>query len=223
MLSRFVQSRIARARQEFARLRRAEDGVAAVEFGLIVPIIMLLFIGAVEISQAISVDRRVSQASGSVADLVARAQGTIPFTTMAAIVKGGSYVLRTYPETPLKFTIKNVTASTTSPFPTKITWQCTYDGSQAPGANNDNYPLPVCACSAAVIVLPKPGLVGPGGSVVVADTTYEYQPIIFDFFLKRNLTQNGNGTYTFTESSYLTPRSNAASLMLADNVTVCPP
>ena len=41
------------------RLRRCNRGVAAVEFGMIVPIMFMLFVGAVEFSQAITVDRRV--------------------------------------------------------------------------------------------------------------------------------------------------------------------
>ena len=63
-------------RARFRRLARrwtaSDEGVAAVEFGLIVPIMAVMFIGAVELSQAITVDRRVTQVASSTADLVAR-------------------------------------------------------------------------------------------------------------------------------------------------------
>ena len=39
---------------------------------MIVPIMGVMFIGAVELSQAITVDRRVTQVASSTADLVAR-------------------------------------------------------------------------------------------------------------------------------------------------------
>ena len=42
-----------------------------VEFAFIVPIMAVMFIGAVELSQAIIVDRRVTQIASSTADLVA--------------------------------------------------------------------------------------------------------------------------------------------------------
>ena len=57
-----------------ALYRRDSRGVAAIEFAMIVPIMSAMFIGAVEVSQAITVDRRVTQVASSTADLVARAE-----------------------------------------------------------------------------------------------------------------------------------------------------
>ena len=45
-------------------------GLAAVEFALIAPLLILLFLGTVETSYAISVDRKVSRTASAVADLV---------------------------------------------------------------------------------------------------------------------------------------------------------
>jgi len=57
----------------FARLRRDNSGLAAVEFGMIVPIMFFLFVGTIEFSQALTVDRRLTLAASSTADLIARA------------------------------------------------------------------------------------------------------------------------------------------------------
>ncbi len=46
--------------------------VAAVEFALIAPILLILFIGTVEISLLVAVDRKLSRTSSSIADLVAQ-------------------------------------------------------------------------------------------------------------------------------------------------------
>ena len=51
-----------------AHYRRGSRGVAAIEFAMIVPIMSAMFIGAVEVSQAITVDRRVTQVASSTAD-----------------------------------------------------------------------------------------------------------------------------------------------------------
>src|SRR5688572_10346719 len=56
-----------------ARMRRDTRGVAAVEFGFIVPIMFFLFVGTIEFSQALTVDRRLTLAASSTADLIARA------------------------------------------------------------------------------------------------------------------------------------------------------
>ena len=63
-------------RAEFSRrsnkLRRDKSGVAAIEFAMIVPIMVMLFFGTVEFSQALTVDRRVAQIASTMADLVAQ-------------------------------------------------------------------------------------------------------------------------------------------------------
>jgi Flp pilus assembly protein TadG len=50
----------------------AEDGVSAVEFALIMPIMLALYAGTVEISEALSVDRKVTRVASTVADLVSQ-------------------------------------------------------------------------------------------------------------------------------------------------------
>lgn len=49
-------------------------GFAAVEFGLVAPILVLLLIGALEVTRAVSIDRRLTVVTSMVADLVARDQ-----------------------------------------------------------------------------------------------------------------------------------------------------
>lgn len=51
-------------------------GVAAVEFALIAPLLLVLFIGTVEISLAVSVDRKLSRTSSAIADLITQTAGT---------------------------------------------------------------------------------------------------------------------------------------------------
>ena len=51
-----------------------DAGMAAVEFSLILPILVLLWIGGVEVTQALSVDRRLNNLASSIGDLVARSK-----------------------------------------------------------------------------------------------------------------------------------------------------
>ena len=76
-------------------------GMAAIEFALIVPIMGVMFIGAVELSQAITVDRRVTQIASSTADLVARAETSRSRRpTIADIMRAGSYIMAPYTPEP---------------------------------------------------------------------------------------------------------------------------
>jgi len=54
-----------------ARLRE-DAGMAAVEFSLILPVLVLLWIGGVEVTEALSVDRRLNNLGSSIGDLVSR-------------------------------------------------------------------------------------------------------------------------------------------------------
>ena len=53
----------------------ARDGVAAVEFAFIAPVLILLYVGAAELSQAVMTSRKVTLLSRTLTDLTAR-QGT---------------------------------------------------------------------------------------------------------------------------------------------------
>ena len=100
---------LARNGVAFARRWKSDkSGVAAVEFAMIVPIMFFMFIGAVEISQAITVDRRVTQVASSMADLVARKETSITQTEMGDITKIGSYIMMPYSQTPLQVVVRNV-------------------------------------------------------------------------------------------------------------------
>jgi Flp pilus assembly protein TadG len=197
------------------RWRRDKSGVAAVEFAMIVPIMFFMFIGAVEISQAITVDRRVTQVASSMADLVARKETSITQTEMGDITKIGSYIMMPYSQSPLQVVVRNVSSSAADATKTKQSWQCTFKGL---GSN----PAPTCACMNETYNLP-PNLVTTNDSVVVAEVTYVYTPIIFDYFLKKTLPsgEGGPGTYTLTERIFMKPRGQAAMLLKADNST-CP-
>lgn len=49
-----------------------QSGVSAVEFAFVAPIMLLMLFGATEASQAVTIDRKVSLAASTVADLVAQ-------------------------------------------------------------------------------------------------------------------------------------------------------
>ena len=63
---------VARLRVLAARLARDNRGVAAIEFAVIAPLMLLMFFGTVEFSNGVAVDRKVSVMAQSLADLTSR-------------------------------------------------------------------------------------------------------------------------------------------------------
>ncbi len=55
-----------------SRLLAEDRGIAAVEFALILPIMLTLWIGGVEVTSALNADRRLNNLAASVGDLVSR-------------------------------------------------------------------------------------------------------------------------------------------------------
>jgi len=57
------------------RFRREHDGIAATEFAMIAPILLLLLMASVEFPRALGMSQNVTRAARTVADLVARGGG----------------------------------------------------------------------------------------------------------------------------------------------------
>lgn len=64
-------------KNSFAQYLRNTRGMAAIEFALIMPMLMLLFFGMVDVTSLISVNRQVTYASGVMADLVTQNKNVV--------------------------------------------------------------------------------------------------------------------------------------------------
>jgi Flp pilus assembly protein TadG len=207
-------TRTAQMRLLLWRWQRSTAGAAAVEFALLAPMMSILFIGAVELSQVIAVNRRVTQIAGSTGDLVARADTQISQSAITDIMKVGGYVMEPYSQAPLQIILSNVTSSPADATNTKQSWMCTYKGSGGSGGTT------TCSCTNTKQAIP-PNLVTTNDSVVMAKVTYAYKPLLFDHFMKADWASSGGGTYTLARTHYLKPRSQAAMLLQSNN-TPCP-
>ena len=202
MQSDLETSIFARAKLELLalllRLRKDQRGVAAVEFALIVPVMFMLFVGSVEMSQALTVDRRVTQSASSSADLVARAPvaglSTADVDGLMLIV---NQLMKPYDATPLTVNIVSVKAQTAGgALQILVDWSRDNKGG-TPYARNANYAS-----------LPN-GLLAAGESVIVAETKYLYTPLIFSYFIQN--------AFDMKETFYLKPRNSSCINLLPIN------
>jgi len=75
----------------------AERGAAAVEFALVLPIMLMLYVGSVEASALISMDRKLQSVTGALGDLVARADKKIKAEDLEDYFKAASGIMTPYP------------------------------------------------------------------------------------------------------------------------------
>jgi Flp pilus assembly protein TadG len=98
---------ILRAQRSVMGLSRDHRGSAAVEFAVIVPLMLVMFFGMVEFSSAVAVNRKISLVTQQLADLASR-YATVDDTDLANFGVIGDAMLTPYPSAPLKATITEI-------------------------------------------------------------------------------------------------------------------
>lgn len=86
------------------RFMRCARGVAAVEFGLVAPLMLAMLLGVVEVTRAVSIDRRISNAASLIADLVAREE-RLSASDITAIYDVVAQALSPFDPAPLSISI----------------------------------------------------------------------------------------------------------------------
>lgn len=89
------------------RLRDARAGVAAIEFALILPVMLLLYLGMTQVTLGLNMDRKVVILSRTVADLVGRDR-EVTTAELDEIVRAALVVLEPYDPTGVSITISSV-------------------------------------------------------------------------------------------------------------------
>ena len=109
------------------RLAQDRRGVSAVEFAMLLPLMVTLYLGSVEISQGVGIDRKVTLASRTVTDLASQVS-TIASADMTNILNASSSVIAPYDASKLKVTVSAVTIDASAV--AKIAWSCTLNGTK---------------------------------------------------------------------------------------------
>jgi Flp pilus assembly protein TadG len=206
-------------RQRFQRIAQANEGVAAVEFALILPIMLFMFLGVLEISHAVTVDRRVSQVASTTGDLVARAESILD-SEIVDIMKVGGYLMAPYPSAKLKMTIRSVVSLGVAESETKEKWRCTSNdvANNAFSCECVNYNV-TPSNSGNYFLLPA-GLVAKtdkADGVLIAEVEYGYKPVLYDTFFKNTWGNPVGGLYTFRDKIYQKPRLTSTKLKIGSS------
>jgi len=93
-----VQPFLSRSLCRLRQLAGDQSGVSAVEFALLLPLMLTLYLGAVEISQAVAVGRKTTLTARAVADLTAQATN-VQTSDMKNILDAATAIIQPYPDT----------------------------------------------------------------------------------------------------------------------------
>jgi Flp pilus assembly protein TadG len=156
MILSFARS-LPRCAAVFAKDKR---GVSAIEFAMILPLMLTLFFGGVELSQGISIDRKVTLTARTVADLVSRV-ATIDTTGVNAALGASSAVLAPYSADHAKITVSVVKIDSNGN--ATVSW-----------SNSKNGTARAVGSSVAV----PDALKVPNTSLVFGETSYTYTPSV---------------------------------------------
>jgi len=173
--------RLTRLAAMLRRLRRREDGVSAVEFALILPVMLVLFFGCVEVGDALTIDRKVAHVASTISDLVTQSK-SVTSTDVDNIFGAAASIMSPYSSAPLKMKVTGVTVDANGK--ATVTWG---------KASND------VALTAGTIMTMPAAMMTPSTFTVVAEVHYPYTPTVGYVM---------TGSFDLTSTFYLRPRSS---------------
>ena len=161
------------------RFIRDGRAVSAVEFALVLPIMITLYFGTVEITDGVIADRKVTAMTSAIGDLVAQA-AVIEDAEMANIFKAASSIIAPYSPDPIKLVVTHVTVDEHGNG--IVDW--------SDGLNRAGY------SKGSTLTIPD-GLASENTTLVVAEGSYLYTPILGQII---------TSSFTLEDTFYLRPR-----------------
>jgi Flp pilus assembly protein TadG len=169
------------------------SGLAAVEFAMIFPIMVVLYFGVVEFSSAIAVDRKATQVARTLSDLTSQSM-TVADTDLKNFGEAAKAIMTPYPPSPLVSSITEVYIDKVSGV-ARVQWSKgltigpTGDVSIAAAAPHN---------AGDVVTLPLSLVAAKGTFVIWSEVSYKYTPAIGIMMAQTGI--------TFRDVAYTRPR-----------------
>src|SRR5450631_1640167 len=159
-----------RARRSLRNLARDNSGIAATEFAVIVPIMLVLFFGTVEFSSGIAVDRKVTMVARTLSDLTSQST-SVAASDMTNFFTASCKILTPYAPAPAQGTISELYVDP-STLVARVQWSksATFDSSC-------NVTLGTGRTVSSTVTIPAQ-LAVAGTYLIFSEVSYVYVPTI---------------------------------------------
>ena len=171
--------------QALRRWLRDRRGVSAVEFALLAPVMIALYFGCVEISDGVSVDRKVSLTAAALANLTAQVT-TISSTEMTNILDASAKIISPYSSGNLKSVVSCLKIDSTGK--ATVQWSETRNGTKRAAGSTYTF---TSATSALAV---------PSTWLILAEVSYAYTPVVGYTI---------TGTLNLSDQLFMAPRISA--------------
>ena len=176
-----ISAALKQTRRFLSGFRRDRRGVSAVEFALIAPVMIALYLSAVEMSLALTIDRKITGAASAMADLVAQ-DDIITDDEIADILSAGGAIVAPFDASLLRVRVTNVYMD----FSGEVAVEWSDADGMAPHAEGSTVTVPN-------------GVLNPNRSIVMVEVAYDYETL-FDIL--------GLSGFEISETFYLRPRQS---------------
>jgi len=163
-------------------------GVSAVEFALIAPVLIVMYCGMAELTQAMMAQRRLSNIASSIGDLVAQGTQTGP-TKTTDIFTIGNTIMAPFSASTLKMCVASVASDST--------------GKDTVAWSKASTTMSTCPAAGAVLTDVPVGVLPASQTVILARASYTYTSPI-KLVLPTSM--------TFSRTYYLKPRKSDSVL-----------
>ena len=219
------------------RLRKDEKGIAAVEFALILPLMLTLYLGSSEVTNGVLASRKLSIVARTLSDIVAQqslatspecTQTGVCNATMTAVFGSAQKIMSPFSGTSLQMTVSSIDIKAKSTSPAAPTgkvynnlvavmrWSKTAPtptgGTAATPRSCTTLLLPVVAGTAPALTNLPQGLYSTGG-IIIADVAYTYTPTFGGVALTslqgggQTITPDTTPGYAMKNTTYMRPRN----------------
>jgi Flp pilus assembly protein TadG len=194
------------------RFAEGEQGVTAIEFALVLPIVLLIMLGCFEVPRFVLIYQKIARTSAGVADLVAQADEPIAGNQMQDIFLAGKIMMQPFD---VVANGKIIVSSINNPDGdgVELTWQKD-NGGQAkdPDTGTDVGSKLGAATDPPAAPTNLPAILTPASNeeVLAAEVYFNYQPVF------TSLIYNGSQLYMISytrprNKNLLTPTGDAGS------------
>jgi len=181
VLQQITRKNIAKA---VSRIRRDDSGVAAIEMAFIFPVMVMMLIGLVDVTDGMSANRKVTITANTLGDLISQEPGTTTQNNIDGIFAGALETMVPYDGSSVGlevFTFRKI-----GPNAPKLEWE------HRKGTN----------CGAApAVTADMTDLMSQGNDLIISRTCYNFSYILGNLF-------SGNTSFKMTDEMTLRPRKS---------------